>query len=328
MEPRAEPGWYPDPEGTPGLRWWDGAQWGAQAAGGVGAPPAASPAHGVLPRLKGMRKVHDLHVFPDRVAFAPVKGGDPEVLGALVGFLVLCGLLGAIIGNFVGRAIAKNATTTRLARTAGLPAESLAAYEGAEVVPKEAIASLVAQHHGSGGKIRLQLTDGTTRKYSWAKPHVKDVDVERLLLDVAPGRAEVKPMSTFSKIARVLGIALLVLFGLAIVGGVVAAIMAPEEEPMSSTSSGLPAAVAEPLERACTSWSSLGGAEEPTVEQIRATVTEVRPDFEQVAAGDPSFQAAVDALAFLDSYFAAPTVEQQSQVEAAAADVDAACARS
>ncbi len=30
------PGWYPDPSGQPRLRWWDGAQWGAQASAPVG----------------------------------------------------------------------------------------------------------------------------------------------------------------------------------------------------------------------------------------------------------------------------------------------------
>ena len=30
------PGWYPDPSGQHGLRWWDGAQWAAQASAPVG----------------------------------------------------------------------------------------------------------------------------------------------------------------------------------------------------------------------------------------------------------------------------------------------------
>lgn len=324
MDPLSGAGWYPDPEGAAGLRWWDGHQWGDRTPGGT-APTVARGPHGVVPRLKGNWKVHDLHVFPDRIALAPVKGPDPETLGALLGFLVLCGLLGAIIGNLIGRSIAKSATTTRLARTATSAPEALAAYEGAEVLPKESIAALVAQHHGSGGRIRMHLTDGTTRKFSWSRAHVKDVDIERLLLDVAPGRSEVKPMSTLSKVVRLLAIALLVLLGLGIVGGIIAAAVAPDDE---RSTSGLPAAVAEPLSRACAEWSVLAGSDEPTVEEIQATITRVRPDLEQAAAADPSFRQAADSIGFLDSYFAAPTVEQQPQVESAAGDVDAACARS
>ena len=30
------PGWYPDPSGQKGTRWWDGAQWGAQASAPAG----------------------------------------------------------------------------------------------------------------------------------------------------------------------------------------------------------------------------------------------------------------------------------------------------
>ncbi|WP_460370058.1 DUF2510 domain-containing protein, partial [Actinocorallia lasiicapitis] len=40
MTGQTPPGWYPDPQGTPGLqRWWDGGQW---TAGTQTAPSAAS----------------------------------------------------------------------------------------------------------------------------------------------------------------------------------------------------------------------------------------------------------------------------------------------
>lgn len=40
-----EPGWYPDPSGTPGLRWWNGVSWSdsTHALPGSDAAPAAPP---------------------------------------------------------------------------------------------------------------------------------------------------------------------------------------------------------------------------------------------------------------------------------------------
>jgi hypothetical protein len=41
--PSTPPGWYPDPHGAPGQRWWDGSQWteNFQAAGPTGQVRAA-----------------------------------------------------------------------------------------------------------------------------------------------------------------------------------------------------------------------------------------------------------------------------------------------
>jgi len=54
----APAGWYPDPAGAPGQRWWDGVQWTAHRQGAV--PPAATPTYapaapyapfGMLPKV-------------------------------------------------------------------------------------------------------------------------------------------------------------------------------------------------------------------------------------------------------------------------------------
>ena len=36
-------GWYPDPDGAPGERWWNGVGWSDSRRGGVTTPPAAAP---------------------------------------------------------------------------------------------------------------------------------------------------------------------------------------------------------------------------------------------------------------------------------------------
>lgn len=53
--PSTPAGWYPDPEGLPGMRYWDGAQWTEHHA----APPAESPGR-------------EVYLFNDRVTTAKV----------------------------------------------------------------------------------------------------------------------------------------------------------------------------------------------------------------------------------------------------------------
>lgn len=39
-----EPGWYPDPSGSPNLRWWNGVSWSDSTHALPGAPAASAPA--------------------------------------------------------------------------------------------------------------------------------------------------------------------------------------------------------------------------------------------------------------------------------------------
>lgn len=55
------PGWYPDPNGSGGQRWYDGTQWTAHAA-----PPPPRPLYGPAPVLvvnRGPRTNHLLHLI-------------------------------------------------------------------------------------------------------------------------------------------------------------------------------------------------------------------------------------------------------------------------
>jgi hypothetical protein len=45
--------WYPDPEGGPGLRYWDGTQWTEHRAPGPSEPVEEEP---VTPHPKGVRR--------------------------------------------------------------------------------------------------------------------------------------------------------------------------------------------------------------------------------------------------------------------------------
>jgi Protein of unknown function (DUF2510) len=47
--PATPPGWYPDPQGAPISRWWDGAQWTEHTQGGYAVQPAVKAPEGTAP---------------------------------------------------------------------------------------------------------------------------------------------------------------------------------------------------------------------------------------------------------------------------------------
>jgi uncharacterized protein DUF2510 len=46
------PGWYPDPGGSCGQRWWDGHQWTEHVHAASAAPAAPAPARSFKPRYE------------------------------------------------------------------------------------------------------------------------------------------------------------------------------------------------------------------------------------------------------------------------------------
>ena len=76
------PGWYQDPSGQQGLRWWDGAQWGAQASAPVGwYPDPDAPAQ--LRFWDG--GAWTTHTSPAAMPPPPQASGGPSWTGQLGG---------------------------------------------------------------------------------------------------------------------------------------------------------------------------------------------------------------------------------------------------
>jgi Protein of unknown function (DUF2510) len=108
--PMSRPGWYPDPSGTPGQRYWDGRQWTHHAPPpsivinntvGVPAPViiASGPNHALHLILTLLTCGLWLPVWlivavvgHSRVRVAGQSSNTPLVVGAVIGGLVLLGL--------------------------------------------------------------------------------------------------------------------------------------------------------------------------------------------------------------------------------------------
>ncbi|WP_124390513.1 DUF2510 domain-containing protein [Rhodococcus wratislaviensis] len=65
--PTPQPGWHPDPEGKPQLRWWDGQQWTAATQPLPAHPgPVTQPPNGFDPRTnEGSNPTFSARPYPD-----------------------------------------------------------------------------------------------------------------------------------------------------------------------------------------------------------------------------------------------------------------------
>ncbi len=96
--PGAPPGWYPDPAGGPGQRWWDGYVWSEAVVvpeqppppPWVGAPPPAGPPIEAAPWAAASERLHTYNtsgLVASELGMAPVARfslGLPAVTGLLV----------------------------------------------------------------------------------------------------------------------------------------------------------------------------------------------------------------------------------------------------
>lgn len=81
------PGWYPDPSGQPGARWWDGHTWTPATA-----PPPPPPAGATGSTARTERRSPDLANDSDRSSF-PFAAVGLALGGAIIALFLISGLL-------------------------------------------------------------------------------------------------------------------------------------------------------------------------------------------------------------------------------------------
>jgi hypothetical protein len=89
-QPPIPAGWYPNPDGTPSMRWWDGTQWTDAVQGATGSPVASGPGLPPGPPAQGPP--------PLPYGYAPIppasvgRTGRTGIIVAIV-FLVVAGVV-------------------------------------------------------------------------------------------------------------------------------------------------------------------------------------------------------------------------------------------
>ena len=316
-------GWYADPQAEATYRWWDGRQWTTLLS--QGEPSATQTTWGpafraAIPRAGRAFKQYDLLFFPGRVIAVRAPASRVELAWTVGGLIVLCGLLGAALGQMVGRAMERSKAPERLNGYRGETPESLAARPGSLTIPLEYVSDITAKAGALSGGV-MRFTGAEPSKFKWSRGYVKDADVEAALHAGTDGRAQFKRVSVARRVLVFTPVAL-------ILAAMFAAVAFAVVSDATDSGSSHPR-----FDAACASWNRFGAEiEELSPERIVDRAQGVQNEFAAAAAVETEAQAASQAAAEVAQWFVAASIAASPEtapdpaaLDDAATRVDAAC---
>lgn len=310
--PTATPaGWYPDPVV---LRWWDGAAWTEHVAA-TAQPERFDPYRthsqsphghflGAIPRTSGRKGRFDVLVFERALVLAKVSGPDPALLGFLVGMFTFSGIIGYVVGDYIGASL----NASRIAALASRrPEDIAAAHKHNALVPVGAVQSCAVVANGRvSGRLDLRTTSGMRHKRRWTRPHTRAVDAAALLERSLQTAASVRRRSAvwaYVPLLAVVSVVVLLLLALALPTFLGARERAHARSTTISAARATVAGVCGPY------LDMVRRADEgtpPSQEELIAIVDPMVQPFSTAAGQDQSFAPARDAAIELSQLLRQP----------------------
>lgn len=299
----------------------------------------------------GLKGVYDLYVDDHRAFLRRVGQMRGDTIGAIVGFVAACGVLGAVIGSIIGRTVARNNAQQRVqAAATGVLTPGSPGSPGSPGMPgtpgktddivldPATVTAAELRETTDGGKAVIRTSDGTTRRLRWSKSITKPIDVRAVFERAAPGRVTFTPLSAARKALYWAGVALILVVALLIVFYIVIGLFGGDDDTDTSADaarqagieSGIDPDAIAPLQRACGRWITLT-TDEATPDRVQAVVADVRVPLAEAGAADASLQHAADSANRLHAFFTqtpeAPVELSEEEARAALGTIDTACNR-
>jgi hypothetical protein len=148
-----EPGWYPDPAGSPDLRFWDGTTWTSHTAAAVAAAPVTPAPESYAPANYGPTNYGQPNYGPANYGQPAAPYGNPWqqapkkrsrlrvlliVLGSLVGLGVIAAIVSGVVTNQKNKSVYDH---TSIAMPAAL--DGLTRSDGADATTLSSLTSSI-----------------------------------------------------------------------------------------------------------------------------------------------------------------------------------------